>query len=120
MKIQCFIFGLIAFATVAHSEIETENRVAERRLNNRRLSRLEDSDDQIDNGNRRRHHHHHHFVHNAAWHRRHGIPMPGNINATRPNDDELANSDAEITNRLNSDELGNRSNNSGKRCCEKS
>lgn len=115
MKIQCFIFCLIAFATVAHCESEIETGVPDRRLLNRRLSRLEDTENQIDNGNRRRHHHH--FTHNAAWHRRHGIPMPDKINTNRPNNDtDLANSDAEITNRFNSDELGNRSNNSGKRC----
>lgn len=113
MKIQCFILGLFVFATVAHCESETEG--PDRRPLNRRLNRLVDLESQIDNGNgdRRRHH----FTHNAAWHRRHGIPMPDKIKANLSNNEsELANSDGALTNRFNSDELGNRSNNSGKRC----
>ncbi len=113
MRIQCLIFCLITFATVAYCENENKtDGVPDRRLLNRRFSRLEDTENRIDNHHR---HHHHHFTHNADWHKRHRIPMPNNTNVHRSNNDsELVN--AEINNRFNSEELVNRSNDSGKRC----
>lgn len=109
MKILYFIFGLFIFLSVAHSEGESEDGVPDRRTLNGRLRRLEETENQIENGNRRRHH----FTHNAAWHRRHRIPMP--INANRSSAELTArSSDGEITNRFNSEEIGSPSNNSGK------